>query len=104
MTDMTTAQKMDHFEVEQLKDDAYPQHGMIGFDTTEDQLPPGYFRSSFFIGTMLVVMSVSFPRWFLTFQQARRISGSLSWCCRIWFVISAYSIDIVIVFTDESLI
>jgi hypothetical protein len=64
MADMTTTQKMDHFEVEKLKDDAYPQHGMTGFDTTEDQLPPGYFRSSFFIGTMLVVMIAGCPGWF----------------------------------------
>jgi len=52
MTDMTAAQKMDHFEVEDLKDGSYPQHGMTGFDTTEENLPPGYFRSSFFVGTM----------------------------------------------------
>ncbi|KAK3059713.1 hypothetical protein LTS18_010212, partial [Coniosporium uncinatum] len=26
---------------------------MTGFDTTEEDLPPGYFTSSFFIGTML---------------------------------------------------
>jgi hypothetical protein len=56
MADVTTAPdgKMDHFEVEELKDNAYSRHGMTGFDTTEDQLPPGYFRSSFFIGTMSV--------------------------------------------------
>jgi hypothetical protein len=49
--------KMDHFEVEDLKDSSYPKHGMTGFDTTEDQLPPGYFRSSFFIGTMSVSLT-----------------------------------------------
>jgi hypothetical protein len=40
-----------HIELDDLKN-PYPSHGMTGFDTTDDQLPPGYFRSSFFIGTM----------------------------------------------------
>lgn len=34
-----------HIEDEEKKG-AYEHHGMTGFDTTEDQLPPGYFRSS----------------------------------------------------------
>jgi len=29
-----------------------PHPTMTGFDTTEEDLPPGYFTSSFFIGTM----------------------------------------------------
>lgn len=52
MTDVTAA-KMEHFEVEDFKDTSHAGHGMTGFDTTEDALPEGYFRSSFFIGTML---------------------------------------------------
>ncbi|QDS75827.1 hypothetical protein FKW77_001054 [Venturia effusa] len=49
----TITHKMDHFGLERLKDESRAQHGMIGFDTTEENLPPGYFHSSFFFGTML---------------------------------------------------
>jgi hypothetical protein len=47
-------EEIGHFEDADVKDAAYPNHTMAGFDTTEDDLPPGYFRSSFFIGTMSV--------------------------------------------------
>ena len=32
------------------------KHTMTGFDTNEESLPRGYFTSSFFIGTMSVVL------------------------------------------------
>ena len=46
--------EMERVELEDLKDTFSPKHGMTGFDTTEDDLLPGYFRSSFFIGTISV--------------------------------------------------
>lgn len=37
-----------------------PEHnGVIGFETDEDGLPPGYYRSAFFLGT-LTAISVGF--------------------------------------------
>lgn len=59
MADMNIAQKIDHFEVESLMEESCPHHGITGFDTTEKNLPPGYFRSSFFVGTMSVLESRS---------------------------------------------
>lgn len=34
-------------------------HGPVGFETDEDHLPPGYYTSTFFIGT-LTAISIGF--------------------------------------------
>lgn len=59
MAEIAIAQKMDHFRVEDLKEESYTQHGMTGFDTAEENLPPGYFRNSFFVGTMHVISATT---------------------------------------------
>jgi hypothetical protein len=48
-------EEVGHLELNDLKNGSHPKHTMAGFDTTEADLPPGYFRSSFFVGTMLVI-------------------------------------------------
>lgn len=49
-----------HLENQEKKGIPITGHGMTGFDTNEAALPPGYFRSSFFIGTMYVLHETIF--------------------------------------------